>query len=228
MKQNKLILIFISIFVISLITPASILYLLEDYNIKNMHELSSIAFDNNYTVNESPIVRTVYSKYKNEKYRVTTGDRMLYAEPYTTIDGETLENDVLIKLKELEGIEMLQEVFFKDIKANKDMIERTNDFRSEKITYSKTRIFLPNDNYKNAFMSFEVENITGKIIALKAPKQYVNTTKDILESYIDYLGLKSNEWVYEENSVKSSNLKIEIKIEDINNIVSVNIVPYND
>ncbi len=74
-------------------------------------------------------------------------------------------------------------------------------------------------------MSFEIENITNKIIAIKIPKEYIVTKKEILASYINYLNLNSEDWVYEKDSITSKNKKI--KIENINNFISIFIVPYS-
>ncbi len=76
-------------------------------------------------------------------------------------------------------------------------------------------------------MSFEIENITNKIIAIKIPKEYIVIKKEILEDYIHYLNLNSEDWIYENDSITSKNKKIEIKIENINNFVSISIVPYS-
>ena len=73
-------------------------------------------------------------------------------------------------------------------------------------------------------MSFEIDNLSGKIIGLKIPKEYIITQEDILKSYIHYLDLTSEDWIYEKNSIFSQNKKIEIKIENINNIFSLSII----
>lgn len=223
-----MVLFFIGIFLASLLIPKVTLYFLEDKAIDKMVKTTSNVFASYNSKSENAVIKTVYSKYNNEKYSISTGDRFLYTVPSKEIDGETFTNDTLVKLKELENLGILEPSFFNDISKHPNMITRTNDFKGENFTYSKNRIFLPNDNYKNAFMSFEVENITGKIIELKIPKEYLNTTKDMMESYIKYLGLNDMDWIYETNSISSRNKKIQIKIEDINNIISVNLVPYNN
>lgn len=229
MTQNKkIICIFGLIVLASLLIPKIALYLLEDSNINKIYITDSNMFATNNLKSENAIIRTIYSKYSNEKYKVSTGDKFEYATAYTQIEGETFTNDTLVKLKALEDIGMIKSIFFEYIKSHNNMIARINDFESESITYSKTRIFLPNDNYSTAFMSFEVENRTGKIIALKIPKEYVNSNKDVMKNYIKYLGLESDNWNYESNSIKSVSSQIEIKIEDINNIISLSIVPYNN
>lgn len=229
MTQNKkIICIFGLIVLASLLIPKIALYLLEDSNISKIYITDSNMFATNNLKSENAIIRTIYSKYNNEKYKVTTEDKFEYAEIYTEIEGETFTNHTLLKLKELENIEIIKPLFFEYIKSNKDMIARINYFESESITYSKTRIFLSKDGYSTAFMSFETENRTGKIIALKIPKEYVNSNKDVMKSYIKYLGLESDNWNYESNSIKSVSSQIEVKIEDINNIISFSIVPYNN
>ena len=107
------------------------------------------------------------------------------------------------------------------------MITRINKYQSENIDYSKIKIFLPTNNFSVAFMSLEVENTTGKIISLKVPKEYINVNTDIIKDYVNYLGFSKNDWTYETNSSKSITNKLEIKVEDINNIISINIVPLN-
>lgn len=227
MKQNKIICISIIIVLVSLVLPKISLYLLEEKQLEKMVDITANTLATNNVKVENSIIKTVYSKYNNEKYSVSTSGSMEFTEMYKQIDDEVITNDTLVSLSELESIGMIEPVFFTDIAQYENMSIRKNDFKGESITYSRNRIFLPNDNYATAFMSFEIENISSKIISLKIPKNYINTTKEIMKKYIEYLGLNDTDWVYETNSIKSINKKIEIKIEDINNIVSVSIVPYN-
>ena len=129
-------------------------------------------------------------------------------------------NENLLKLKELETIGFLKSDLFDFVASNKRVITRTNEFHGESLNYSKKRLFLSEDNFNIAFMSFEIENITNKIIAIKIPKEYIVTKKEILASYIN-----SEDWVYEKDSITSKNKKI--KIENINNFISIFIVPYS-
>ena len=99
-------------------------------------------------------------------------------------------------------------IFFDFITSNKRVITRINDFHGEHLNYSKKRLFLSKDDFKVAFMSFEVENMTDKIIAIKIPKEYIITRKEILEDYINYLNLNSEDWIYESNSVSSKTKKV--------------------
>ena len=229
MKQNnKIICIFVFIFITSLLMPKIVLYLLEDNNMNNIYVTNSNIFNTNNLKSKNPIINTVYSKYSNVEYNVTTRDSFEYSDIYVEIEDEIIINDTLTKLKELEEIGLIKASFFEYIKSNTNIISRINDFNSESITYSKTRIFLSNDNYSNVFMSFEVEKISEKIIDLKIPKEHINSSKDVIENYIKYLGLEDGTWNYESNSIKSLYNHIEIKVEDINNLLSISIVPYNN
>ena len=71
-----------------------------------------------------------------------------------------------------------------------------------------------------------MEDITGKIIGLKIPKEYIVIERETLEKYITYLELDSEDWVFENNSIISKLNKIEIKLENINSFISISIVPY--
>jgi len=143
------------------------------------------------------------------------------------IEGKNYVNENLAKLKELENIGLLKNDFFSFLAEHTNIITRTNRFYGENLNYSNKRLFLPSDGFKNAFMSFEIDNLSGKIIGLKIPKEYIITQEDILKSYIHYLDLTSEDWIYEKNSIFSQNKKIEIKIENINNIFSLSIIPYS-
>ena len=77
-------------------------------------------------------------------------------------------------------------------------------------------------------MAFEIEKSTDKIISLKMPKKYVTCTRDVMDKYIQYLGLTQNDWVYENRSVHSSENGLEIKTEEIHHMMSITIVPYNE
>lgn len=59
------------------------------------------------------------------------------------------------------------------------------------------------------------------------PKEYIVIKKEILENYISYLNLNSEDWIYENDSITSKNKKIKIKIETINDFISISIIPYS-
>lgn len=227
MENKKLIGIFILVIITSLIIPKVVLYFLEENNVEEMYQVSLNMFYAKNINSENALIKTIYSKYTNEKYNISTSDEFSYTVPYYEINGKQIENKVLIKLSELESLGMIKDTFFEYIKSNENMIFRTNRFYNESINYSKIRVFLPADNYSTTVISFEVENKTAKIISLKIPREYIISTKDVMQDYVQYLDLKGNDWVYGNNSIRSVSNGIEIKIEDINNIVSISIVPYN-
>ena len=216
--KNKFVMgLFVLIVVLSLLVPKIVLSLLEDRYIEQMDHtrvLESIK-------EESVLIKTIYSKYNGEKYRVSINDT------YEVLDGETLKNEELIKLQELENVGMIQNHFFTYLVNNKSMIVRINTYQNDSMNYKKIRIFLPTNDFRVAFMSFEVEHTTGKIIALKIPKEYVDVQRDVMKDYVNYLGFSKSDWIYEANSIQSMTNRLEIKVEEINNIVSISVVPYH-
>lgn len=227
MKKNNLITI-ISILIISIFAPIIILYLLEDNNVDYLNNVSLHQMQEREKNDfDSAIIETIYRKYNETKYSVSTFDEYEYAVVNKMIEGKNYVNENLAKLKELENIGLLKNDFFSFLAEHINIITRTNRFYGENLNYSNKRLFLPSDGFKNAFMSFEIDNLSGKIIGLKIPKEYIITQEDILKSYIHYLDLTSEDWIYEKNSIFSQNKKIEIKIENINNIFSLSIIPYS-
>lgn len=207
--------------------PVLALYLLEDRNIYYLSSVSKNLLNERNISYDNSIINTIYAKYKVSKYDVSTFDEFQYSTIDKEISGEHVFNNNLLKLKELEDIGLLKKEFFLFIESNSHVITRHSVFRGESLNYSKKRLFLSNDNFSKAFMSFEVENITEKIISLKAIKEYVSFDKDVLEKYIDYLHLSGEDWIYKNNSITSKSKGIEIKIENINNFVSISIIPYS-
>ena len=47
-----------------------------------------------------------------------------------------------------------------------------------------------------------------------------------MKDYVSYLGFSKSDWLYETNSIKSKTNRLEIKIEEINDLVAISIVPY--
>ena len=228
MKKNNYLLIVCTIcFFVAIFAPIVILYRLEDRNVHYLNSVSLSMMNESNKSYDNAIINMVYARYNNNKYNVDTADENDYAVPEIEIDGERYINESLVKLKELESIGFIKSNFFDYIATNKRVITRTNEFHGENLNYSKKRLFLSNDDFKVAFMSFEVEHITNKIIAIKIPKEYIVTKKEILEDYINYLNLNSEDWIFESSSVSSKTKKIEIKIENINDFVSISIVPYS-
>ncbi len=161
------------------------------------------------------------------KYSISTSDTYEFLTLYYEVNGQKVENEELIKLQELEKIGMIKNNFFTYLEKNESMITRISEYQSDNMNYSKIRIFLPTNDFSIAFMSFEVEHKTGKIIALKVPKEYVNIQSDVMKDYVSYLGFFENDWIYETNSIHSITNRLEIKVEDINNVISISRAPYN-
>ena len=227
MKNNYLLILYVICFLIALFAPTITLYFLED---KNMHYLNSVSLsmmDKDNKIYDNAIINMIYARYNNNKYNVDTSDEYNYSVPEIEVEGKQYINESLVSLKELESIGLLKSDFFEFLATNKRIITRTNDFHGESLNYSKKRLYIPKDNFNIAFMSFEIENITNKIIAIKIPKEYIVIKKEILENYINYLNLNSEDWIYENNSITFKNKKIEMKIENINDFISIFIVPYS-
>lgn len=226
-KSRELFIIFILTAFLFLGLTKLVIVASEDGNFHYLNTVLSELMEERINKSDNILIQTVYAKYNSSQVSISTHDSYEYPVPYYEIDGERFENETLIKLMELADIAMIKQSFFDDIKSNDSMITRTNEFCQENLHYSKTRIFLPDDNYTWAFMSFETEQSTGKIIALKIPEEYLQKDKKTIEQYIDYLNLNSEDWNYTVNSASSELKQIEIKMEDINGIVSVTLVPYH-
>lgn len=227
MKNNYLLILCVICFLIAVFAPIITLYFLEDKNVQYLNSVSLSMMKEENKSYDNAIINMTYARYNNNKYNVDTTDEYDYSVPEIEIEGERYINESLMSLKELENIGLLKSDFFEFLATNKQIITRTNDFHGESLNYSKKRLYIPKDNFNTAFMSFEIENITNKIIAIKIPDYYIVTEKEILEDYINYLNLNSEDWVYEIDSITSKNKKIEIKIENINNFVSISILPYS-
>lgn len=226
-KNNYLVMVCVLCFLLLVFAPIITLYFLEDKNVQYLNSVSLSMMDTGNKIYDNAIINMIYARYNNNKYNVDTTDEYDYSVPEIEIDGERYINESLVRLKELESIGLLKSDFFEFLATNKQIITRTNAFYGESLNYSKKRLYIPKDNFNIAFMSFEIENITNKIIAIKIPKEYIVIKKEILEDYIHYLNLNSEDWIYENDSITSKNKKIEIKIENINNFVSISIVPYS-
>lgn len=226
--KNRTILIMCGAFVFlaTIFAPVITLYLLEDSNVYYLNGVTLDIMKEGTNKADNPIINTAFLKYNGTKYDVSTFDSYEYPILDKVIDGKHYINDTLSKLKELESIGLLKNDFFLFLALNDHIITRTNEFYGDTLSFSNKRLFLSNDNFETAFMSFEVENISGKIIGLKIGKDYIVNEKEVLSNYIDYLDLKSDDWIFFNNSIISKVNSIEIKIENINNLVSISIVPY--
>ena len=62
------------VMIASLIMPGLVLYLLEDHHIKYGYDVSPYRFDPDHINKESSLIKTIYSKYNDEKYTISTRD----------------------------------------------------------------------------------------------------------------------------------------------------------
>ena len=227
MKNKFIIGLFVLIVILSLITPKIALFLLEDNRIDKIYKSNANILQESNTKDEAVLIKTIYSKYNGERYSISTSDTYEFPTLYYEVNGQKVENEELVKLQELEKIGMIKNNFFTYLEKNESMIARISEYQSDNMSYSKIRIFLPTNDFSIAFMSFEVEHKTGKIIALKVPKEYINVQSDVMKDYVSYLGFSKSDWIYETNAIKSTTNRLEIKVEDINSVISISIVPFN-
>lgn len=225
--MKKKYLISFLVFLLIIFSPIFVLYLLEDKNINYLNSVPASIMKKFNQESDNILINLIYSKYNETKYNVKSVDEFQHSVIEKEIQGINVINETLIKLKELEEIGLLKNDFFVYISYNDQVITRTNNFYGENFNYSNKKLFLSNDNYENAFMSFEVENITGKIIGFKILKEYVVYNKDILKNYINYLDLNSENWIFESDEIVSKSKNIKIKLENINNFISISLVPYS-
>lgn len=226
MKNRFIIGLFFLILALSLIIPKIALFLLENHHIDKNYQSNVTILKASYTNDQAALIRTIYSKYNGEKYSISINDVYEFSTLYYEENEKRKENEELVKLQELEKIGIIQAHFFTYMEKNKTMVARINKYQGDNMNYSKIRIFLPTNDFSIAFMSFEVEQKTGKIIALKIPKEYVNFHGEVMKDYVSYLGFSKSDWLYETNSIKSKTNRLEIKIEEINDLVAISIVPY--
>ena len=94
------------------------------------------------------------------------------------------------------------------------------------IQYSKINIYT-NDDYENAIASFEIENETNKIINFTVKKEYITNNEETLQEYIKYLKLDNSidDWIYEDNSLKSRIAGITIKMNNDGEFIDITIMP---
>ena len=131
-----------------------------------------------------------------------------------------------MKLQELKETGLIKASLFNYLQDNQEMITRTKEFHGEQMSYIRNSIYLPNDQFETAFLSYEIENVSGKVISLKLPKQYIEINQTVLTDYIAYLDLAEYDWEYHESYLLSKQLRAEIKIETIHDIAVISLIPH--
>ena len=226
MKKRNIILIGIFLIMISLIQPTGILYLLEDMNTDALHDTLTDILNDKKSGSNHQIIDVVYAKYGDQSYQIDTSDSREPAVLYYQIDNQTISNKTLMKLQELKEIGLIKASLFTYLQDNQEMITRTKEFHGEQISYIRNSIYLPNDRFETAFLSYEIENVSGKVISLKLPKQYIEINQTVLTDYITYLDLAEYDWEYHESYLLSKQLRAEIKIETIHDIAVISLIPH--
>lgn len=225
MKRN-IILIGIFITIISLVLPAGILYLLEDMNTDALHDTLAAILNDKKSGSNHQIIDSVYAKYSDQSYQIDTSDSREPAVLYYQIDNQTISNQTLMKMQELKEIGLIKASLFTFLQDNREMITRTKKFHGEQMSYIRNSIYLPNDQFETAFLSYEIENASGKVISLKLPKQYTVINQTVLRDYIAYLDLAEYDWEYHESYLLSKQLRAELKVETIQDIAVISLIPH--
>lgn len=225
MKRN-IILIGIFITIISLVLPAGILYLLEDMNTDALHDTLAAILNDKKSGSNHQIIDVVYAKYSDQSYQIDTSDSREPAVLYYQIDNQTISNQTLMKMQELKEIGLIKASLFTFLQDNREMITRTKKFHGEQMSYIRNSIYLPNDQFETAFLSYEIEHASGKVISLKLPKQYIVINQTVLRDYIAYLDLAEYDWEYHESYLLSKQLRAELKVETIQDIAVISLIPH--
>lgn len=225
MKKNKIIILFICIVLISFIIPRVILFVLEDNNLEYIHIEKRNMFkkDNNIYIN-NPLINIIYEKYHNEGYSFE-----VELVEFLNINGEVInkeiENIILNDLKDLIVIKMIDENFIQELVKKEDVCIKIMKSENKEINYNKYEIYIEKNNAKIVIMEYEKEESTKKIVSLKIPNDSINFSNTVIADYIKYLQLENNDWIYERDVTKSESLKVQIKLQNINEFTSITLIP---
>lgn len=225
MKNKTLFVVLVFIILISFIVPRIILYLLEENSLTKIYIEKQNTFKTNYIYKNNNLINAVYKKFYINKSYV----EYVYM-PFSIDDNKSsissIENKILDHLKDLIHIKMIHQNFI-SLLEKENFSMRITEYGDEDIRfrYDKFKVYIIEDMTKKFFMDFEVEKSTGKIISLKILKSYINTSHSVLIDYIKYLQLENNDWEYENSSIRSESLQIQIKIENMNDFVLLTLAP---
>ena len=225
-KSKMIFVIWIAVMMLSFAAPKIVLNILEDHNLENLYKPTSKLV---YHDTDNAIIKTIFTKYNNieneEDLHLSVVVDTYDINVNVSLSIDSNDDDLFDKILDLQNIGIIKDTLMNDFEAKERVILRINEFKIENIHYSKIRFFL-SDQLDEAFMSYETEDKTGKIIAFKIPKKYIHRNKDLLKSYIQYLELEDDSWIYEQDRAYSTTYHIEIKIEEIHDILSLTIIPY--
>ena len=221
--------ILLLIIIISFIVPLVMIRLQENKLLAKDYTINS----NIQTVDENNIqaelIKTIYSIYNNVQYNVSVSDYFMDAEKLINIENNNVviedESNILNKVDELVKRNIIKKEFYEQFSKGY-VIYRVWDYDSGFIQYSKINIYT-NDDYENAIASFEIENETNKIINFTVKKEYITNNEETLQEYIKYLKLDNSidDWIYEDNSLKSRIAGITIKMNNDGEFIAINTIP---
>ena len=221
--------ILLLIIIISFIVPLVMIRLQENKLLAKDYTINS----NIQTVDENNIqaelIKTIYSIYNNVQYNVSVSDYFMDAEKLINIENNNVviedESNILNKVDELVKRNIIKKEFYEQFSKGY-VIYRVWDYDSGLIQYSKINIYT-NDDYENAIASFEIENETNKIINFTVKKEYITNNEETLQEYIKYLKLDNSidDWIYEDNSLKSRIAGITIKMNNDGEFIAINTIP---
>ena len=221
--------ILLLIIIISFIVPLVMIRLQENKLLAKDYTINS----NIQTVDENNVqaelIKTIYSIYNNVQYNVSVSDYFMDAEKLINIENNNVviedEANILNKVDELVKRNIIKQEFYEQFSKGY-VIYRVWDYNSGLIQYSKINIYT-NDDYENAIASFEIENETNKIINFTVKKEYITNNEETLQEYIKYLKLDNSidDWIYEDNSLKSRIAGITIKMNNDGEFIDITIMP---
>lgn len=221
--------ILLLIIIISFIVPLVMIRLQENKLLAKDYTINS----NIQTVDENNVqaelIKTIYSIYNNVQYNVSVSDYFMDAEKLINIENNNVviedESNILNKVDELVKRNIIKQEFYEQFSKGY-VIYRVWDYDSGFIQYSKINIYT-NDDYENAIASFEIENETNKIINFTVKKEYITNNEETLQEYIKYLKLDNSidDWIYEDNSLKSRIAGITIKMNNDGEFIAINTIP---
>ena len=221
--------ILLLIIIISFIVPLVMIRLQENKLLAKDYTINSNIQNVDENNIQAELIKTIYSIYNNVQYNVSVSDYFMDAEKLINIENNNVviedESNILNKVDELVKRNIIKQEFYEQFSKGY-VIYRVWDYDSGFIQYSKINIYT-NDDYENAIASFEIENETNKIINFTVKKEYITNNEETLQEYIKYLKLDNSidDWIYEDNSLKSRIAGITIKMNNDGEFIDITIMP---
>ena len=221
--------ILLLIIIISFIVPLVMIRLQENKLLAKDYTINSNIQNVDENNIQAELIKTIYSIYNNVQYNVSVSDYFMDAEKLINIENNNVviedEANILNKVDELVKRNIIKQEFYEQFSKGY-VIYRVWDYDSGFIQYSKINIYT-NDDYENAIASFEIENETNKIINFTVKKEYITNNEETLQEYIKYLKLDNSidDWIYEDNSLKSRIAGITIKMNNDGEFIAINTIP---